>query len=169
MELESGLYKEYLDKYPDRCEEILYDAVANGGLSREVLDDFIRLGIDINGNGNLPGGDGSPTTLLCNECEFLQADGIKLLLNYRCDVNKHDESGFSPLEMVILGHSGNCLIQYDRDNIKECMELLLNAGSSVEIRSWIADRIRDYIAAHPEDEFFVNFNDTMIICDCEED
>jgi hypothetical protein len=144
LELIRGLKFERLkDLYPNRMDMIfIFFLDQFGGNLDECADFFlVRNNVDINQISKDLCSEMPGATLLTQACEFHKVEVISQLIELGADVETKEKNGYSPLEMIIVGHAFDS--QFDIERMMLCIDALVNAGCRKVLRSSVLEQCKD--------------------------
>lgn len=140
-DLLEGKYEFWINKYPEHVLSIFgaYLRYCERDFTESDIYFFKSKGVDLNRQVESIG-----TTPLNYACGYRCKDLMLALIQQDSDVNLKDNSGFTPLEVVLTGQCNFDLIR--TEEVEECVKLLLNYGAKLEMREWVKDVCdKDYI------------------------
>jgi ankyrin repeat protein len=98
--------------------------------------------IDLNRTHPKYPGESGQCTPLTSACEYRCVDLVELLLSHGADPNMPDGDGFTPLEIVIMGHCASYVSCY-LDELMNIIQLLLQYGAQTKIGELVIEFLRD--------------------------
>lgn len=131
-----GDYKKYSSQHPTHLDEILISLVQYRNLGaksfKNILKKFIKLGLDINKEGNYRLFCKYPTSLLNRLCELRKYFLIKICVAFGASVE-----GTDPINSILSSD-----IKFDRETLKS-IKFLLERGAPVLLDEESVDNIYD--------------------------